>query len=125
MAQNFITIYNKDGKAEEHLRANAVDLTRHCGYTWAPGKKTRPNDPAPIPKEDDDAPYLGHESQPKKEKAPLQVLKERATELGISFTNRATENSLKAKIEEAEAALPAAASEDAGGEGEEDETEEE
>ncbi len=124
MAQRIVTIYNPEGKPEKHLRANAVDLTRHCGYAWQPGKVLSPVDPAPIPKEknvdpladkvneddnededeDEDDTDPVSESDPDSEstESEFDALKAKAESLGIKVTGNATENSLAKKIAAAE-----------------------
>lgn len=44
-----VTVYSPEGKKEVHLRLNAVDLVRHCNYSYKPGAAT------PLPTES--APY--------------------------------------------------------------------
>lgn len=44
----YVTIYNEAGDAETHLRLNAVDLVRHAGYTFKPGRAYTPVDSAPY-----------------------------------------------------------------------------
>lgn len=116
MAQRTVTIYNPEGKPEKHLRANAVDLTRHCGYTWQPGKVLSPVDPAPIPKEknvdpladkvneDDNEDEDDEEDDADSEStaSEFDALKAKAESLGIKVTGNATENSLAKKIAAAE-----------------------
>lgn len=103
MAKNYVTIYNPDGEEEMHLRANAVDLTRHCGYSWQPGKTLKPVDPAPIPKEEDDGPDLSE--NPKVRVRPkIDILRDKASALGIAIKSNWKEETIEKKIADAVAA---------------------
>ena len=127
MAQNYVTIYNPDGEDEVHLRANAVDLTRHCGYTWQPGKKLKPVDPAPIPKEEDDGPDLS-ENPKVRQRPKIDILRDKASAMGITIRSNWKEDTIEKKIAEAVAdgaKEPAVATTEAVEEGDEDSDEEE
>jgi hypothetical protein len=112
-----ITIYNKEGEPERHTRLNAVDLTRHGGYTWKPGQAISPVDRAPIPKEKDKNPLddktseeddtTSEDDDDANEEDALEALKAEAEELGVKVTAKSTENSLTKAIAKAKAAAAA------------------